>query len=137
MKDLLKRDFYLPEEDTEYLDATGLKWEAIKDIHGNWILIHDFSIPLGYQVSKAIAAIQISASYPMTQIDMVYFYPPLRRIDGIIIPATQATIKILGNDYQRWSRHRTQQNPWRSGLDNVSSHLSLVEEWLLREFNAS
>jgi hypothetical protein len=36
--------------------------------------------------------------------------------------------------YQQWSRHRTAQNPWRPGLDNVCTHLLQVNNWLEREF---
>ena len=49
---------------------------------------------------------------------------------GALSPMT-----IMGQEFQRWSRHRTGQNPWRPGIDNLHTHLSLVEEWLLREVN--
>lgn len=131
---MFKYEFYLPEEDTEYISHLNLPWETIKDGGVNWLLIHHFPIPNGYNVSVATVAIQIPASYPMAALDMVYFSPSLKRIDDKHIPATECSVNIRGCSYQRWSRHWTVQNPWRCGLDSLSSHLSLVEEWLIREF---
>ena len=130
---ILRREFFLPEEDIEYLNATGLDWETIKDGNDNWLIIHNFTIPKGYNVNNATVAVLITASYPMAALDMVYFYPTLLRIDGRLIPATQCMVSIQGREYQRWSRHWTAENPWRCGFDNISSHNSLVQEWLLRE----
>jgi hypothetical protein len=39
-----------------------------------------------------------------------------------------------GKSFQRWSRHRTAENPWRIGRDNLGTHIILVEDWLAREF---
>lgn len=99
-----------------------------------WLLIKEFPISSGYNFNSSCAALRISGDYLSAGLDMVYFYPALARADGVPIGATQGTASIRGQTFQQWSRHRTPQNPWRSGLDNIASHLSLVEEWLLREF---
>jgi hypothetical protein len=65
---------------------------------------------------------------------MVYFYPALARTDGIRIGATETVQLIDGKGFQRWSRHRTPQNPWRVGHDNLGTHIILIEDWLEREF---
>lgn len=64
---------------------------------------------------------------------MVYFYPHLNRTDNKLINAL-ANQLIETTTYQRWSRHRTSVNPWRPGLDNLQTHLMLVDYWLEREF---
>jgi hypothetical protein len=64
---------------------------------------------------------------------MVYVYPPMARADGRGIGALTGMI-IDGRPYQRWSRHRTNENPWRPGVDDIAAHLALVEEWFAREF---
>ena len=76
----------------------------------------------------------IPDNYSDSQIDMVYFNPHLARADGRAIGAL-ATQTIAGVSWQRWSRHRTGANPWRPGVDDVASHLALVDEWLRREFS--
>lgn len=129
----LRREFDLPEEDVEHLDARGLPWETVTDVSHQWVLVHDFPTPNGYTTKTTTAGILVSPGYPTAQLDMVYFNPALSRVDGIAIPAL-CSVTIKGQPYQRWSRHRTGTNPWRPGLDNIATHLGLVEEWLQREF---
>lgn len=78
--------------------------------------------------------LRIESGYPEAQIDMAYFYPDLRRSDGTALKAI-ASDSFDGKQWQRWSRHRTPQNPWRPGIDNVSTHLSAVQSWLKLELN--
>lgn len=130
----LRREFKLPSGDTEYLDGLGLPWETIKPVTGGqWLLIHDWKIPVGYNTGTAIVALIIDASYSDTQIDSVYFHPPLTRMDGKSIN-NLGEMSLDGKAFQFWSRHRTANNPWKSGVDDIASHLALVTEWLTREF---
>lgn len=128
-----RRQFDVLPEDREFLDQLGLTWEAVND-GSPWILIHGFPTGAGYDHAKVTAAIRMETGYPMAQLDMVYFHPALKRIDGRPIGATEHTQAIDGKTYQRWSRHRTGANPWLPGQDNLGSHLCLVEDWLSREF---
>lgn len=130
----MQRQFELLPEDAEHLNSTGLQWEAVNDNGSRWLLVHGFSIPEGYIQDSATAALLIPPTYPESQIDMVFFNPGIQRHDGLNIPQTQATATICGQAYQRWSRHRTAENPWEPGIDNVERHLYLVEHWLRREF---
>jgi len=50
----LRRDFDLPEEDREHLDARGLPWETVSEGNNQWLLIHDFPIPEGYKLVGGI-----------------------------------------------------------------------------------
>lgn len=129
----LRRQFDLLEEDAKFLDDYGLSWEAIVD-GSPWVLIHDFPAPPGYNHAKVTAAIRIETGYPNTALDMVYFFPALARRDGQAIRATEVQQSLDGKSYQRWSRHRTGQNPWKAGQDNIGSHIFLIEDWLEREF---
>jgi hypothetical protein len=128
----LRRDFRLPLADEQYLDSLGLPWETVKDSNLLWLLLHDWQIQPGYNVQIVRIALQIPGAYSDSEIHMVYFFPPLVRTNGRPI-ATIASQTICGEVYQRWSRHRTVANPWRPGIDDVSTHLTLVDEWLRRE----
>lgn len=128
----MRRQFELPEVDREFLDNFGRPWETITN-GGRWLLVHDFPIPHGYNVATAIAAFLIEQNYPDTQLDMVYFFPQLIRGDGKSIN-NLSTQSIDDKSFQRWSRHRTPQNPWRAGEDYIATHLALVSDWLQREF---
>jgi hypothetical protein len=128
-----RRDFRLPAADEEYLDGLGLLWEAIRDRQNQWLILRGWKIPAGYNVGTVDLALLIPSNYSDSQIDMAYFKPQLSRLDGRCINnLSQET--IAGEIWQRWSRHRTSQNPWRPGIDDVASHLGLVDEWLHREF---
>jgi Prokaryotic E2 family E/Multiubiquitin len=129
----LRQDFRLPEADEAYLNGLALPWEALLEGKKQWLIIHEWKIPAGYNHQKASLALLIPDNYADTQIDMVYFDVPLARTDSRAIK-NLTTLKICGADWQQWSRHRTAVNPWRSGIDDVASHLSLVDEWLRREF---
>lgn len=128
----LRREFCLPTTDQHYLDGLGLLWETVKDGGLLWLLVHDWKIDPGYNVQVVRIALQIPGGYSDNQIDMAYFFPPLERADRRSIATISSQI-ISGETYQRWSRHRTPANPWRPGIDDISTHLTLVDEWLKRE----
>jgi hypothetical protein len=129
----LRQDFRLPESDEAYLQGLGLTWEALLEGASRWLIIHEWTIPAGYNQGQVSIALLIPANYSDSQIDMVYFKQHLARTDGRPIGAL-STQQIGGVEWQRWSRHRTGANPWRIRIDDVASHLSLVDEWLRREF---
>ncbi|MCH8902858.1 MAG: hypothetical protein IIA45_02965 [Bacteroidetes bacterium] len=128
----MRRQFNLPEQDVEYLESTGYSWETITE-NGNWVLISCYSVPKGYNVTEVTTALRIDPGYPIGQIDMVYFLPHLSRSDGRPIGAL-AIQQFDGKQWQRWSRHRTPENPWRPEVDCISTHMTLVDHWLEREF---
>ena len=125
--------FALPQADEEYLNGLGLPWETRVHPNGQWLIIHDWKLPSGYNVTANTIALRIPASYADAQIDMVYFRVPVSRTDGRVIGALTMQ-PVAGESWQQWSRHRTPSNPWRPGVDDVASHLSLVDDWLRREF---
>ncbi|MBN8853701.1 MAG: multiubiquitin domain-containing protein [Sphingobacteriales bacterium] len=129
----LKRDFSLPEEDEEYLNSLKLPWETVQDGQAQWVLIHSYTIPTGYNKERVLLGVRITPNYPDAQLDMLYFSPALSRTDGIAIGAV-SPLTITGVGFQQWSRHRTAGNPWRPGVDNLSTHVPLAEMWLKQEF---
>ncbi|MDE3234537.1 MAG: hypothetical protein KGO81_01190 [Bacteroidota bacterium] len=129
----MRRQFKLPEEDIFFLDSLGLAWEAIHDRGMQWVIIHDYPVILGYNLEKVSVAIKIETGYPRTALDMAYFFPALARKDGKAINAITSQ-PIEGQNFQRWSRHRTAENPWRPGVDDLSTHMSLVNFWFENEF---
>lgn len=130
----LRRDFDLLPEDEQFLNDYGQPWEAILD-GSQWVLIHNFpSQHEGYNHPTVTIAIRLETGYPNTPLDMVYVYPALVRKDGRSIAATEASQVVTGVTYQRWSRHRTSQNPWKLGQDGIGTHIFLIEDWFAREF---
>ena len=126
-------DFQLPEEDIVFLNGLELPWETVTDHSMQWVIVYDYPIVCGYNYQKVSVAVKIETGYPRTQLDMAYFYPPLQRLDGKTINAVCPQI-IDGKQYQRWSRHRTSANPWREGIDDLSTHFALISFWFEQEF---
>lgn len=128
-----RRGFTLLEEDEEFLNGLNLPWETIKQGSVGWVFIHQYPLPEGYNVQEATIAVQITSGYPTAQLDMVYFYPHLHRLDQQPIGAL-TSMNLDSKVFQRWSRHRTTENPWRPNVDNLSTHIPLADNWLLQEF---
>lgn len=128
----MRRQFDLPAGDSEYLDATGLEWETIVDGGARWLLVHDRPTHPAFTPATALLALNIVPDFPDGALDMVWFFPPVAPVDGRAVRAL-STQQIDGRQFQRWSRHRTSENPWRPGLDDVAAHLLLVDHWLARE----
>lgn len=129
----MRNEFQLPEGDLIYLKNLDLVWETIIDRGMHWVIIHNYPVPSGYNITTTSVAIKIETGYPRTGLDMAYFFPGLSRVDGIAINAL-CPQQIDAKVFQRWSRHRTPQNPWRAGVDDLSTHMSLVSFWFEQEF---
>jgi hypothetical protein len=129
----MRRDFQLPEEDEEFLNTLSFKVETLNDQGMQWLIIRDYPLPQGYTLTEVDVAFKIESGYPRMPLDMAYFHPPIVRKDNKAIGAISLQV-IEGKGYQRWSRHRTSLNPWRVGIDDVSTHLALVSNWFLQEF---
>lgn len=128
----MRRDFDLPETDTEYLDDLGLDWETVVEGKAQWLLVHERPTNNAYDPPAATTAIHIVPGYPDSQLDMVWFSPALALKCGKQVRKL-SNQKIDGRDFQRWSRHRTPANAWRPGVDDLATHLLLVDHWLARE----
>lgn len=127
----IRKEFRLASEDENYLDSTGLNWESV-NCSGQWLLLHGWRLPTGFAVSQVSLALLIPPSYPDAQLDMVYVTPAIVRNDGKPINAV-SNMDVCGGSWQRWSRHRSGANPWRPGIDDIASHLSMVDSWFRTE----
>lgn len=127
------RAFPVLNVDEAFLNAKFPSWEAVLDGGRQWIVLPDFTLPPGYSVQQVHLALEIQPTYPAVEIDMFYLSPAVTLSSGAQIPATEAMVTIRGQQFQRWSRHRTPTGPWKQGLDNVKTHMALVDNALLKE----
>lgn len=127
----IRRMIDLLPEDEAFLDKNYPHWESLKEGNTGWILIHKFKVPAGYNVEETTVSLMIPPSYPSTEFDMMYFCPALHRKDGQPIGALSQQ-SLDGKTFQRWSRHR-HAGEWRSGIDNLETHVLSVQAWLIDE----
>jgi hypothetical protein len=128
-----RRAFRLPAADEAYLNEHHASWEAVKDGNTQWVVIPEFPLPSGFNVTVTTLAIDLVAGYPDAALDMAYFDPHLQRTDGKAIPAIKSR-QFDGRPWQRWSRHRTNSNKWVVGEDNVATHIAYIHSFLRAEF---
>jgi hypothetical protein len=128
-----RKDFALLPVDEAHLDTRFAFWETVTENGRRWLLIHGFPVPEGYNARRCTLALEVPPSYPVAQIDMFYALPALMLQNGVSLPNTEATVSIEGQVFQRWSRHRGPGSEWLNGVDNVVTHLALVESSLLKE----
>ncbi len=122
----LRREFELPQGDVDFLDSYGCAWEAVKDGNGQAVVIRDFTLPLGLVPGSAELMIRVPPHYPVAGLDMFYLAPGVSRSDGRPI-AQLASQAFAGRSWQRWSRHRLPDQQWRAGVDNLATHMHLVQ----------
>lgn len=128
---ILRRQFALPAEDTDWLEAQPWPYELV--IEGvPRVIVYEYPLPAGYTVATCAVNVRIEPGYPDAQIDMAYFYPALALISNRAIGAISPD-QFDSKQWQRWSRHRTPANPWRPGIDNLSTHFEQVRHWLEQE----
>lgn len=126
-------EFTLLDQDVAYLNHLGLNWETRLVGARRWLIIHNHSLPSGYNCEQVDLAIEIPTAYPDAMLDMFFVHPVLTLAVGGNIPQTECRENILGKVYQRWSRHLNGVTRWNPLTDSVITHLAVVEESLLRE----
>lgn len=129
-----RQEFALLEDDETFLNERFALWETFIQAGRRWLVIHGFQVPTGYSGQRRVTlALEVPPNYPSAQIDMFYVFPALKLTTGAGIPNTEHYESIMGQSFQRWSRHRGQNAAWKADSDNVITHLALVESALCKE----
>jgi hypothetical protein len=119
----------LPPNDVEYLKDKAPNHQVHNEAGVTCVVIPAYALPEGFDRPSADLLVRLAPGYPDVQPDMWWFDPPVRRVDGLEIPATQAHEGHLGRQWQRWSRH-LQPGQWRSGIDSLASYFALIRKEL-------
>lgn len=75
----------------------------------------------------------MAPGYPPGPLDMAYFHPHLLLANGAAPQKSEGRVNIDKKSWQQWSRHRTGENPWLAGEDNLESHYFYMRAWLADE----
>lgn len=131
----LRRQFRLPTEDEAFLAALNLPWETVIVANQRWLLVYGERLPAGYNVTEVDVGIIMAPGYPPGPLDMAYFHPPLVRASGVVPSRSNNRADIDGKAWHGWSRHRTADNAWTPGEDDLESHYFFMRAWLADELN--
>jgi hypothetical protein len=111
----------LPPEDREWLEKHGIVYR--EELNGNdqCLIFGALPLPTGkYNANQADILNLLPSNYPDVGPDMFYVRPRLTLANGQLARATDANGTFLGETWQRWSRHWSD-NPWRAGLDDIQT----------------
>lgn len=132
----LRRQFHLPEDDVEMLDASGFPWETVVVLDGGsqvlWLLVQEVPVPHGLeardasQQSPSTITIGIRVTgYPGASLDMAYIHPPLARTSRAAINGL-SDLSLDGRTFQQWSRHYA----FDTATHSLFGHLRTALSWL-------
>lgn len=119
----------LPAHDMDYLKELSPDASVTSEAGMVCVLIPSFPLPAGFDRPTADLLVRLATGYPDVAPDMWWFDPPVKRIDGATIPATESRERHLNREWQRWSRH-LQPGQWKSGIDCLESYIALVRKEL-------
>lgn len=119
----------LPPNEQAYLDERAPARTVSVEGGMICVLLPAYPLPPGFTTAASDLLLRLSPGYPDVPPDMWWFDPPVQRIDGRVIVATECRESHLGRIWQRWSRHLNS-GQWRSGVDSLESYFSLVDKEL-------
>jgi hypothetical protein len=134
---------FLPEEDQEFLDSNGIKYELLSEkmpdgAERRGVLFPGFALVGNLRTQKESALVVcescdllvvVPAGYATTKLDSFYTLPRLKRADGSDPQATNAETPLFQKAWQFWSRHLDDKD-WRVGIDGLRTYLSYIRSEL-------
>jgi len=130
---------FLPEEDQEFLDENGIKYQEFLENMPNGqerrgVLFSSFTFSgnlrttTGGSLVKAEACdllVLIPDGYATTKLDSFYTIPKLKCADGRDPQNATVDSTLYGKTWQFWSRH-LDDNDWRVGIDGLRTFISYI-----------
>ena len=122
----------LTADDRAFLDGRGYNWAVVQD-GGAWVVIvRGYKLPPGLSPQVVDLMVRIPVHYPASGLDMMNFFPPVGRADGRALP-NLTTFLFQGAQWQQWSRHRLDHNPWNPEIDCLATHFAVIEDALAHD----
>ena len=132
--DNLRREYFLPEEDVQFLDSLGLEWEAIQDGNARAVVLYGFLMPQPFQPELLNLKIKVPQDYTSgAALDMFFTDINVTRTDGKVIPRITESTVFDGKKWWQWSRHYPRNTTWRPGINTLATHISYVYHILEQE----
>lgn len=129
-----RRDFYLPDEDSQFLDNLGLVWEAIQDGNARGVVLYDFLMPVPFRPDALNMKFNIPLDYTGgAALDMFFTDQHVTRSDGKGIERLTESNVFDNKKWWQWSRHYPKNTKWRPGINSLATHISYVQHILNQE----
>ncbi|MFK5948176.1 MAG: E2/UBC family protein [Methylococcales bacterium] len=130
----LRKDFYLPEEDVQYLDGSGLEWETIQEGNIRAVVLYGFLIPQPFRPEMVNLKIRMPQDYTSgAALDMFFTDAQVNRTDRKEVPRLTESTVFDGKKWWQWSRHYPKNTKWRPGINTLATHISYVFHVLEKE----
>lgn len=125
----------LPESQVAFLRESDLEFETHLEGEMIALVIKNYRLPDGYAPSTTDLLLRLHTQFPEVAPDMFWMAPSVSYVDGSQPQATELREHIVQREWQRWSRHFSG-SPWRPGVDDLRSFMTLIRAVLIREAKA-
>jgi hypothetical protein len=105
--------------DVERLRKVGYEVELLDAPPEVGVLIHNVSLPEGWNRHEVDVLLRTTTVYPASEMDMFWVSPDLRLSSGAV-PQAASDEGHFGGPWLRFSWHRNA--PWSPGRDDLVSH---------------
>lgn len=133
--------FSLPEDDQEYLQEKGWKYELLSETmpdgtSRNAVHFPEFSFDgdlysveegQSVRINQCAVLVLIPTGYATTRLDSHYTIPRLKRADGGDPVNTSFPNSLFQREWQFWSRH-LEPADWRAGIDGIETFILYILE---------
>ena len=130
---------FLPEEDQEFLNENGIKYQELLENMPNGqerrgVLFSSFSFSGNLRTTNGGSLVKAEAcdllvvipdGYATTKLDSFYTIPKLKCADGRDPQNATVDSALFGKTWQFWSRH-LDDGDWRVGIDGLRTFLSYI-----------
>lgn len=123
-----RRDFYLFDDDIQYLDRLGMCWEAVQDGGARAVILYDYLLPEPLSPSLVHLKIKIPHDYTSgAALDMFFTDKQVTGKNGRAIDRLTKSGAFDQSDWWQWSRHYPPKTKWRPNHNTLVTHLCYVQ----------
>jgi hypothetical protein len=119
---------HLPDDDEEFLEGLGVKWELLADgEQAAFLILRGFDVSGGgFTPTSTDLLIRIPPQYPLAPLDMWYCAPSIRLVSTNGYPTAADQFEtFLGVSWQRFSRHLAG-GSWKPGVDGLRTFFTFI-----------
>ena len=119
---------HLPDDDEEFLEGLGVKWELHPDgDQAAFLVLRGFHVSGGgFTPASTDLLVRIPPQYPLAPLDMWYCAPAIRLAStNAFADRADQFETYLGVSWQRFSRHLPG-GSWKPGIDGLRTFFTFI-----------